>query len=153
MFKRSLAKIQAGESRFAQSSGRGDPAARRIQRAFRRLSVATNLRRRLAREDGGATVEFVLWTPLYVALIGFVADVSLSITQTSMMWDVARDTSRRVAVGELEPEAAETYAKSQLPPAETTIVSVQYTGTNDVNWPLFNLKMHSCNSISTLPTV
>lgn len=51
------------------------------------------------REDGAATVEFVLWVPIFMLILGFVVDVTTVMFQQSRHYDIARDASRQVALG------------------------------------------------------
>ncbi len=67
------------------------------------------MRRRLHEfisDNGGAvTVEFVLWVPIVVALVTIAIDAtSLYVTHTEM-WNVARDTARRITTGVIRTEA------------------------------------------------
>ena len=84
---------------------------RRVRRARPRGALARLLRDR----RGAATLENVLWTPLFVGLVALSADAGLAFHAHSRMWDVARDVARRVAVGELDALQAETYAAGALP--------------------------------------
>ena len=68
------------------------------------------------RDDRGSqTIEIVLWIPIFVALLVIIIDAStLYLTQTEM-WNVARDTARRMTTGTLQTEIeAEDYANTQL---------------------------------------
>jgi len=68
------------------------------------------------RDDRGSqTIEFVLWLPIIVSLMVIITDASiLYLTQTEM-WNVARDTARRLSSGQLKTEnAAVIYANQQL---------------------------------------
>lgn len=57
---------------------------------------------RLLRDDKGTmTIEFVLWIPVIVGLLTVVIDATtLYITHTEM-WNVARDTARRMVSGRI----------------------------------------------------
>lgn len=61
------------------------------------------------------TVEFVIWIPILLVILGFTADAcKLYLTQADM-WDVARDTARRMSTGQYcKTSDAQTYAQSQL---------------------------------------
>jgi Flp pilus assembly protein TadG len=68
------------------------------------------------RDDRGSqTIEIVLWIPIFVALLVIIIDASmLYLTQTEM-WNVARDTARRMTTGVLKTEVdAQVYANEQL---------------------------------------
>lgn len=64
---------------------------------------------------GVLTVEFVIWIPVLLVILAFTADAcKLYLTQADM-WDVARDTARRISTGQYCSTAdAEAYARSQL---------------------------------------
>lgn len=66
-------------------------------------------------QRGSSTVEFVIWIPLFVFFLAATIDASmLYLTQTEM-WNVARDTARRVTTGQLPTEqAAKDYAAELL---------------------------------------
>ena len=82
-------------------------------------SILVRARRRAAafRKDasGLSTIEFVVWTPLFLALIMLAFDIAIVFHSHSRMYDVARFVARDVAQGELSFGEAETYAISQLP--------------------------------------
>ena len=84
-------------------------------------------------ESGSATIESVLRLPIQAAIIGFVVDVSLTFVQMSMIWDICRDTTRRVTLGERDFEAAQAHAYAQLPVKEGAVVSVQPVGVDNVS--------------------
>ena len=70
--------------------------------------------REFARNDRAAmTIEFVLWVPIILGLLVTAVDATtLYVTQTEM-WNVARDTARRMVTGKILTEAdAEAYAAS-----------------------------------------
>ena len=66
-------------------------------------------------ERAAMTLEFVLWIPIIVALLMTLIDAtSLYVTHTEM-WNVARDTARRMVTGKVLSEAeAEAYAAKAL---------------------------------------
>jgi hypothetical protein len=66
-------------------------------------------------ERAAVTIEFVLWIPIMVALLVTAIDATtLYVTQTEM-WNVARDTARRMVTGKvLTVAAAESYAQSAM---------------------------------------
>lgn len=71
---------------------------------------------RFARDERGSqSIGFVLWVPIFVAVLVIVVDATtLYITQTEME-NVARNTVRRVVTGTLEThEEAEAYAASAM---------------------------------------
>ncbi len=72
------------------------------------------LRRFAKNDEGNATVEFVLWLPLIMGIIVGAFDLNIVLMTQSNMWTVARDTARRVAIGELDASTGQAYALSQL---------------------------------------
>jgi Flp pilus assembly protein TadG len=73
------------------------------------------------RDDRGSqTIEFVLWLPIIGALLVIISYASILYTTHTEMWNVARDTARRMTTGlfdvnkVLDEAAAEEYAQSQL---------------------------------------
>ena len=67
------------------------------------------------RDDRGSqTIEFVLWLPIIGALLVIISYASIFYAAHTEMWNVARDTARRMTTGALATEVeAEAYAKSQ----------------------------------------
>jgi Flp pilus assembly protein TadG len=90
-------KNDRAEARFGAGFRIGHPH-RRALRGFRRS------------EDGGITIEFVLWLPAFLALILLTADASLAFMRQSNFWTVSRDTARIVSRHGLDSAAAERYA-------------------------------------------
>ncbi len=72
------------------------------------------LRRFIKRDEGNATVEFVLWLPLIAGVIVGTFDLNTVLTTQNHMWSVARDTARRVSTGELDATTGSEYALEQL---------------------------------------
>lgn len=66
-------------------------------------------------EKGAVTIEFVLWVPIFVSMLVFVTDASIIYLTHSEMWNVARDTSRRMSTEELTTVTeARDYAAAHL---------------------------------------
>lgn len=66
-------------------------------------------------EKGSATVEFVIWIPLFTFFLMITIDASVLWVTHSQMWNVARETARRITTGELaSAAAADCYAMWQL---------------------------------------
>jgi Flp pilus assembly protein TadG len=74
---------------------------KRAPRAFRAFRKRT---------DGGVTVEFVLWLPVFLALIMLSTDASIMFMRQSNFWSVSRDTARIVSRHGFDTAAAEQYA-------------------------------------------
>lgn len=72
------------------------------------------LRRFKKNDEGNATVEFVLWLPLIVGIVVGAFDLNIILMTQSNMWNVARDTARRISTGELDAAAGQAYALEQL---------------------------------------
>ncbi|MFT6773041.1 MAG: Flp pilus assembly protein TadG [Paracoccaceae bacterium] len=68
----------------------------------------------LRNDRGTATLEFVLWLPVFVTIIALVTDLSFIYTTNANMWDAARDTARRMAVRQLDVPAAELFARNAI---------------------------------------
>ncbi len=81
---------------------------------IRRKIVKRFLSKFRKNEQGNATVEFVLWLPLIMGVIVGAFDLNIVLMTQSSMWNVARDTARRVSTGELDASTAQTYALTQL---------------------------------------
>lgn len=66
-------------------------------------------------ERGAQTVEFVLWVPIITALLLLVADAATLYITHNEMWNVARDTARRMSTGQLaSAEEAEAHAVAAM---------------------------------------
>ena len=52
-------------------------------------------------ETGSATIEFVLWVPVFAILLVATIDATVLYLQHTEMWNVSRDVARRVAVGDM----------------------------------------------------
>lgn len=66
-------------------------------------------------ERGNASVEFVLWIPGFALLLIVTTDASVLYLTHTEMWNVARDTARKVAIGEITDAEAVTEARNNLP--------------------------------------
>ena len=66
-------------------------------------------------ERGSQTIEFVLWIPIIGALMVLVADAFILYMTHTEMWNVARDTARRMTTTQLASKAdAELHAYGEL---------------------------------------
>ena len=52
-------------------------------------------------EHGSATIEFVLWVPIFVIILVAATDATVLYLHHTEMWNVSRDVARRVAVGDM----------------------------------------------------
>lgn len=81
----------------------------------RTVPVFPRVRRFLRREDGTASVEAVLWMPLFIALFGLIVDTSLIFYGQSKVLRVVQDGNRNLSIGRLDSEAStETYITNEL---------------------------------------
>jgi Flp pilus assembly protein TadG len=85
-------------------------------------------------ETGAMTVDFIVWLPLFVSLLVIVSDASiLYLTQTEM-WNVARDTVRRMTTQQLTSNSdARCWAKAKLNLYSYLAYDVEATSTTDMN--------------------
>ena len=61
-------------------------------------------------QDGAATVEAVLWTPVFLLLFGMVADTSIVFGRQAEILRIIQDSNRSLAVGAFQSvEQAENY--------------------------------------------
>lgn len=91
-----------------------------------------NLRAYIKDETGTITLDFVIWIPVFCAILAFAADVSLTFYGYSRMWDVARDTGRRVATGQFDAGEGQVYALQQLPATTSYTVDIDDSSTDDI---------------------
>ena len=75
--------------------------------------VRKQLRSFLRRDQGGVTIEFVLWLPVLFALVLLSADASLLFLRQSNFVTISRDAARVVARHGLDVEAAQDWAAEQ----------------------------------------
>ena len=61
-----------------------------------------------AEDEGSSTIEFLFWVPVMVGLVTLTVDAVLLMNQIQTMNNIARDTSRSVAVGANTPSQAQT---------------------------------------------
>ena len=85
------------------------------------------------RDDRGtATIEFLLWLPIIGALLVIISYASILYTTHTEMWNVARDTARRITTRVLDPGSeAENYAMSQLKLYDTFGTGYDVSATED----------------------
>lgn len=65
-------------------------------------------------ERGSATIEFVLWVPVFVVLLIATTDATILYLSHTEMWNVSRDIARRLAVGDITEAQAVEEAKKEL---------------------------------------
>ena len=85
-------------------------------------------------EKGMVTIEFVLWVPVIMALVAIVIDATTIYAMHMEMWNVARDTARRMVTGSLQShEQARAYAADAMSLRDAPYcVHTDYEPANDV---------------------
>ncbi|MDA5094983.1 pilus assembly protein [Aliiroseovarius sp. KMU-50] len=58
------------------------------------------------REDGGVTIEAVLWVPMFVIILAMIADVSLVFFRQSTILRTVQDANRAYSIGRITSEEA-----------------------------------------------
>lgn len=108
----------------------------RLDRMERALSFGSRtkqfLRGFFRKEDGSTTMECVLWFPFHLALLGMIGDASIGFMNYNRMWDAARDTARRAAIGELSASEAEQFAADNLPGFMVPSVTIDTSSATDI---------------------
>ena len=79
-------------------------------------------------EAGSATVEFVLWLPIFVAILGLMVDATLMLHMQARLWDIARSATRQVALAAMDETAAETFAAEEIGDAYQKSVNITKSG-------------------------
>jgi len=64
------------------------------------------------KDDGSASIEFVLWTPVYMFILMLTIDASFLFMNQSNYWSVSRDTARLVSRHAITVEQAVEYAEN-----------------------------------------
>ncbi|KAA9009774.1 TadE/TadG family type IV pilus assembly protein [Histidinibacterium aquaticum] len=75
------------------------------------LPALSRLWRRMRREEGSVTLEYVLWLPVWLLIMTLTVDATMLFQQRSQFYVAARDTSRLVAVGAKTASEAETLVE------------------------------------------
>ena len=83
------------------------------------MLYSDNLHRRLVSqflrdERGSATIEFVLWVPIFVVILVAATDATILYLHHTEMWNVSRDVARRVAVGDMTEADAVTVVQNEM---------------------------------------
>ena len=103
-------------------------------------------RRWWAREEGTASVEAVLWLPLFFLTLGIITDVTMIFHGYTQALRVMQDANRSLSVGRLETTAAaETFIEAALAPlsaaASATSTTVDGIVTTVVTLPAADLQI------------
>ena len=80
----------------------------------RNFKIWPCLSRLLRDEHGSATIEFVLWVPVFVVLLVATTDATILYLHHTEMWNVSRDVARRVAVGDLTEADAVSIVQNEM---------------------------------------
>ena len=65
-------------------------------------------------EHGSATIEFVLWVPIFVVILVAATDATILYLHHTEMWNVSRDVARRVAVGDMTEADAVNVVQNEM---------------------------------------
>ena len=65
-------------------------------------------------EHGSATIEFVLWVPIFVVILVAATDATILYLHHTEMWNVSRDVARRVAVGDMSEADAVAVVQNEM---------------------------------------
>ena len=76
--------------------------------------MTETLRAFLSDDRASATIEFVLWVPVYVIILVAVTDASILYLTHTEMWNTARDSARRISVGAMAAADAPDRAGEKL---------------------------------------
>ena len=81
-----------------------------FRKSFRWLYTSQFLRD----ERGSATIEFVLWVPIFVIILVATTDATILYLHHTEMWNVSRDVARRVAVGDMTEAGAAAVVQNEM---------------------------------------
>lgn len=101
----------------------------------------------LSDERGVMTVDFVVWLPLFVSLLVIVTDASMLYMTQTQMWNVARDTVRRMTTRHIESlTEARCWAKAQLAVSSDLTFTVEAGSTLQYNTVHITVPMDDASS-------
>lgn len=99
-------------------------------------TIRQKMRRMWRGEQGGATIEFVIWVPVFGLLLGLITDTSLIFGGQADALRVVQDANRALSIGHIKSiEEAETYVLTHvagLSPRATVITTVDHGMINTV---------------------
>lgn len=73
------------------------------------------LRAYKASQDGSATIEAVLWTPIFLILFGMITDTSIVFGREAEILRIIQDSNRSLAVGHFRTvQEAKTYIQGKI---------------------------------------
>jgi Flp pilus assembly protein TadG len=92
-----------------------------------------SLDRRLRAEDGGATVEAVLWVPFFILLLALIADASFLFHRQAQMLRAVQDANRAFSTGQFTTiEAVQDTLVGQYLPLSEEVQAVSVLDTQTV---------------------
>lgn len=74
------------------------------------------------RTDGGVTIEYVVWLPLFCGILMLAANVTMLFHHQQLLYDAVRDASRQVAVGRSTEAAAAQMMRQRLPGHDVSVL-------------------------------
>ncbi len=81
------------------------------------------IRRFFRNSEGSATVESVLWLPIFFALFGLMTDATMIFNGHSRVLRVVQDANRNLSTGRLETEiATEAWVVAELANLSTNVI-------------------------------
>ncbi len=89
-----------------------------------RTALGGKIRNFCRDDDGSYTVEIVMWLPALLVAFQFVTDATLAMLTQQNFYNVARDASRMVALGQRTIDEAESYIYTELAHVEGVTASV-----------------------------
>lgn len=75
-------------------------------------------------ENGSSTVEVAMWLPVFFLILIGSIEATLLLRAQTKLWSVASDTSRLVALHEMDLKAAKAYAESMAAEGDIYIATV-----------------------------
>lgn len=95
-------------------------------------------------ERGSAAVEFAFVAPILILLLVGISQFGMLFFLRSEMLDVARETARRLATGNLTADGAEAWVAAQLPDhADLSVAVTSPSGSNDMYTVTLSLPLAS----------
>lgn len=90
-------------------------------------ALVRNLSTYLRRSDGAATVETILWFPIFIVIFGLMLDVTMLFHGQARVLMIVQEGNREYSIGNIVNEAAtETYIENRL--AQINIQAQATTG-------------------------
>lgn len=91
------------------------------------------VRRRIAAEDGSATVEAVLWIPFFIFLLALIADASFLFHRQAQMLRAVQDANRAYSTGQFDsPDEVRDALVAQYSPLSADVEAASILDTDTV---------------------